>query len=410
MSAAAEPAPKPPFAAYLAGLSSWFVAFGIQTVMFPWLAAVVLRQPPLVVGLAQMALMAPSIVFMLWGGAVADRGDPRSILLRCHLLAAAPPLAMAVFAWQDALSLPVLLAYGVAIGTIGAFAVPARDGLLPAVVGGPIARAVALATGLQFLNQLAGILVGWFADRAGAATLLVLQAAIVAAGALAAFRLPRRAARSSDVGGARTGGMREGLVLALRSQAIWPVLAVMVGIGLFYVGTFMVALPVAVRDVYGRGSDGIAAVSLAFWGGTIVSSFGMAAVSRRVSRPGLAMLSAVSAGVLILLGMSTLPAWPVFLGLCFAWGLGAGVSMTQGRTIVQIAAAPEARSRMLALFQLGFMGGGPVGALAVGLAAQAFGVGGAMAAAAAGMAATIAAVATLSGLARHRAGEPGGAA
>ena len=58
---------------------------------------------------------------------------------------------------------------------------------------------------------------------------------------------------------------------------------------------------------------------------------------------------------------------------CFAWGLGAGVTMTQGRTIVQMLAAPDMRGRMLALFQLGFLGGTPIGALLMGSITQVVG-------------------------------------
>ncbi|MBI2203427.1 MAG: hypothetical protein HYU41_06205 [Candidatus Rokubacteria bacterium] len=54
--------------------------------------------------------------------------------------------------------------------------------------------------------------------------------------------------------------------------------------------------------------------------------------------------------------------------------MGAGVVITQGRTIVQLAAVPSHRARILALFQLGFVGGGPVGALAMGYVARLTGV------------------------------------
>ena len=58
--------------------------------------------------------------------------------------------------------------------------------------------------------------------------------------------------------------------------------------------------------------------------------------------------------------------FPVFLFLCLVWGLGAGVVMTQGRTIVQAAAPETHRARILSLFQLGLMGGAPLGALLIG--------------------------------------------
>ena len=60
---------------YLGGVASWFTGYGIQMLVFPWLVAVVLREPAQRVGIAQMAMLAPAIVFMLLGGAVADRAD-----------------------------------------------------------------------------------------------------------------------------------------------------------------------------------------------------------------------------------------------------------------------------------------------------------------------------------------------
>ena len=92
---------KPPvnaFPVYLAGLGSWFVPLGIQMVLFPWLVAVVLHMDAFAVGVAQAAVMAPSLLFLPLGGLVADRGNARALLLRYHLLYALPPLALA--AWS----------------------------------------------------------------------------------------------------------------------------------------------------------------------------------------------------------------------------------------------------------------------------------------------------------------------
>src|SRR3970282_306506 len=88
-------AEKREFRWYLGGVAAWFTSFGIQTIVFPWLLALVLQAPAQRGGIAQMAMMAPAIVFMLLGGAVADRADCRRLLLRYHLLAALAPLALA---------------------------------------------------------------------------------------------------------------------------------------------------------------------------------------------------------------------------------------------------------------------------------------------------------------------------
>jgi MFS family permease len=66
------------------------------------------------------------------------------------------------------------------------------------------------------------------------------------------------------------------------------------------------------------------------------------------------------------------PFWVMCL-LCFVWGLGAGVTITLGRTIVQEAAPPSHRGRIMSIYQFGFSGGAPLGALALGFVVEAIG-------------------------------------
>ena len=47
--------------------------------------------------------------------------------------------------------------------------------------------------------------------------------------------------------------------------------------------------------------------------------------------------------------------------------------MTLGRTVVQEEAPPTHRARLMATYQLGFMGGGPIGAISIGYIADAVG-------------------------------------
>jgi len=56
---------------YLLGTGSWFLAFGIQGVMFAWLVTMVLNETPERVGVAQMSLLLPGTVLILIGGSQA---------------------------------------------------------------------------------------------------------------------------------------------------------------------------------------------------------------------------------------------------------------------------------------------------------------------------------------------------
>ena len=363
-----------PFATYLLGLSSWFVPLGIQMVLFPWLVAVVLHMDAFAVGIAQMALMAPSILFLPLGGLVADRGNARRLLLRYHVLYAVPPLVLAAVLMMGGLSYPLLIAYGLAAGSIGAFAIPTRDALLPSVAKDNLSRAVALATALQFFGQLAGIALASSADRIGAPFLLVVNAVLVLLGCIAVSALPDPLPHPPVVHPSYWRSIGDGVAEALRSDQIWPVLLLNLGVGIFYVGPFMAIVPLVVRDVYHGGAAELAYVSLAFWAGTIIAAMALAALSRRVTLRGRLVAVAVTVGALVLATMATLPPFLAMAGLCFIWGLGAGVTMTQSRTVIQIVAPPTHRARLMSLFQLGLGGGGPIGAFVTGGLASLWGL------------------------------------
>lgn len=360
--------PANPFPAYLVGLTSWFVPLGVQMVLFPWLVAVVLRMDAFAVGLAQTAMMAPSLLFLLLGGLVADRGDPRRLLLRYHVIYALPPLTLAILLLAGGeLSYALLIVYGIAVGAIGAFAVPTRDALLPVVVkAGELPRAVALVTALQFFGQLIGIACASTADWLGAAPLLLLNAGLLLLGCLAVLRLPRPPAHRPTQQPGFWRSIGEGFSAAVKSDQIWPVLLLNFGVGVFYVGPFMAVLPLAVRDNYHGGALELSYVNLAFWAATIAASMVLVGLARRVTLRGRLIGAALAIGAVVLIALSTLPPFPLFVALIFVWGIGAGVSMTQSRTVVQVIASATHRARLMALFQLGLSGGGPIGAFLTG--------------------------------------------
>ncbi|WP_027840487.1 MFS transporter [Pyruvatibacter mobilis] len=356
------------FAWYLGGLGTWFGSLGLQMVLFPFLAAIVLEESAFRVGLAQTALMAPSILFMIFGGAFAERRDTRSLLIRIHMLASVPPFLMAAILVAGELSFGWIILYGLAMGTMSAFAIPARDSLLSHVAeksfGPDIQRAVVLASGIQFVGQLAGIILAGTENLVGAPALLIFQAVVMLGGAVMVRKLA--AAPPMDRPPAHPlEDMRDGIRTVFASPILMPVVLGMFAVGVLYVGAFMVLLPLMVRDYYGGDAGGISLVNICFWGGTIVSTFTLLRLGH-IHRRGLVLTCSLSSGavVLFLIGIPA-PFWVMCL-LCFCWGLGAGTSMTMSRTIVQLAAPPSHRARVLSIFQLGFAGGGPIGAFITG--------------------------------------------
>ena len=370
--------------AYLVIQASWFAAFGLQMVLFPFIIANLLGESPTKLGLAQMALSAPSVVFILFGGVVAERAEGRTILILLHLLAAVPAAALGWWILDGDIAFSILIVYALTMGTIGAFMMPARDAILNEVVerrqasGRDITlqQGVAYASLMQFGAQIAGLAIAGFATAATVGALLGVQAAIVAVGAIAAVFLARgRKVHTGRSGfGAAFGDIADGFRTVNQSPVLFAMTLSMLGVGVFIIGAFLVVLPIVNRDVYGLGSDGIRNMFVIFWFGAFLSS---AALSRlkEIDRPGRLMLLAQFLGSACILVMMMQVPYVLFLTIVFLWGLAAGVSITLSRSIVQRAAPPDRLARVLSIYQLGFMGGAPFGAWLMGVLTDVLGVG-----------------------------------
>ncbi len=385
--------------AYLMVQCSWFMAFGLQMVLFPYLITGRdhLHLDGLALGLANMALSGPSVIFLLIGGVVAERADGRRLLIILHLLAAVPALFLAVAVARGQLTYAGMIIYGLTIGTVGAFMMPARDSIVNEVVerrmrvgsGVTLQLGVTLATMAQFLAQIAGLVLAGYADKMtrmpqwmggfgvgpiAAEKLLLAQGIVLAVGTLFALNLAKgRQVRTGRTGISATfGDIAEGFRAVRADGKLWAMTALMFGVGIFVIGAFLVVLPIINRDVYHLGSDGIRDMFVTFWMGAFVSSV-VLSVFRRIKRQGRLLLIAQFLGSSSILAMMwDVPHW-AFLTIVFIWGLAAGISIAMSRSIVQDAAPKEKLARVLSIYQLGFMAGAPFGAALMGALVDIFG-------------------------------------
>ena len=385
--------------AYLMVQCSWFMAFGLQMVLFPYLITGQdhLHMDGLALGLANMALSAPSVIFLLIGGVVAERADGRRLLIVLHLLAAIPALFLALAVARGQLTYPGMIIYGLTIGTVGAFMRPARDSIVNEVVerrmrvgsNVTLQLGVTLATMAQFLAQIAGLVLAGYADKMtrmpqwlggfgigpiAADKLLLAQGGVLVLGTLFALNLAKgRQVRTGRSGiGAAFGDIAEGFRAVRSDGRLWAMTALMFGVGIFVIGAFLVVLPIVNRDIYGFGSDGIRDMFVTFWMGAFVSSV-VLSIFRRIKRQGRLLLVAQFLGSSSILAMMwEIPHW-AFLGIVFIWGLAAGISIAMSRSIVQDAAPKEKLARVLSIYQLGFMAGAPLGAAVMGALVDLFG-------------------------------------
>jgi len=357
-----------PMIPYLGGIATWFAANGLQFVMVPTLVIITLGGTAGDLAAAQVALAVPQVFLMMFAGSLADKSDARVILLWVNLLAAIPPMMLGWLAYSGALEYWHIIIFGLLMSAGFAFMVPTRDALLSRVATGHIQNGVMMALIAQFSAQLLGyILAGAAAPLAGPWALLLMQAIALVIGFLVTLALPD----FPPVPGheEENGGWRAGFSIVWHSSVMRPVILSSVGTGIFFIGIFMVTLPLIVTDVFGGGQLELSILNFTFWGGTIVSTVVMMA-RRPVERRGRAMVGALIVGCFALMLVPLAPNFASVCAIAGAWGLAAGVNMTMARTIVQVEAPAEARGRVLAFYSLGFMGSAPVGATLSGIVTE----------------------------------------
>ncbi len=357
---------------YMFGTGSWFLAFGIQGVMFAWLVTMVLRESPEMVGLAQMTLLLPAMLLMLVGGSLADRFGGRRMAVVAQLASVVAPLMLLTVVWFDQLTLSSMLLYAVLMGCAVAFVTPARDGLLNHVAEGRIQRTVLLTSVMQFSMQMLGFLIASLADDTGPVVILGVQAGVLAIGVFGFLRVPATTPEPVEDRPSLLQSVVEGAKTVLRHRAMRMVMVQNFAMGLLFMGSFIVTLPLLVREVF----DGTAA-DLGLMNAT--NSVGLVATILLllrlgdVQRQGRALILAQLLGSIVLAVAATAANFALLLVTLFFWGACGGIAMTMSRTIMQEQAPDAQRGRVMGFYSFSFMGAGPIGALLSGYLVERFG-------------------------------------
>jgi len=363
-------APLPPsYRPFTLGTGMWFGGWGMLQVLFSWLVVGELQAREELVGVAQLALVLPALLFLLPGGAVADRLDRRHLLVGLQLAACGLAAALGAAVWAGALTFSLVIAFALSMGTVAAFSFPARDALLNDVAGKNLMRAVTVIVLTQFMGQGIGQLLAGSARYLGSPTALLVQSVLFLVGSVAFARIPRsvsaRARRSEPV---RAGELLEGIREVIGSPVLRPVWFLAIAVGLFFMGPYFVLFPLLNREYYGGDVADLSLIYVTFPVGSIL---GLVLLWRRgrVRRRGRAMALAQCCGGVCLLTISTGIPFAAVLLVGTLWGVCGAFFISISRTIFQENATAGHRARVLSIQVLGVMGAGTLGSPTAGLLA-----------------------------------------
>lgn len=342
--------------------AAWFCAIlGQQTALIalPWL---VLQRggDGLALGLIVTAMELPRAVFIIVGGAVADRYSPRRVF-QCSLLCCAALLALLGYAaYRGGLPLAWLYPFAAAMGVVAAFTGPSAAALLPNTV--PEEKLQQANSVFMAVNQLtlltgpmlAGALIALPGVRAGGGLGLafLLGAACFLSAGLMLSRLRPRAAPAQ----APSAQSAAGILRAIRRGAAWTWGDATLRALFFYwaviafltAGPIQIGLPLLVKTAMGLDAGHFGTLLSAQGAGSLL---GMALLSllplKALGRLGWMVFCADALMGALIIGLGLSPAFAASCAMMFLIGLLGGLVQVRLMAWIQARIPAEMRGRVM---------------------------------------------------------------
>ncbi|MFC7862676.1 MFS transporter [Streptomyces murinus] len=355
------------FRLYFAGQCVSLVGTWMQAVAQSWLV-LELTGSGTVLGLVVAVQFLPVLLLGPYGGLVADRADKRRLLMATQTALAALALILGLLTVTHLVRLWMVVILAIALGTVNAIDNPARQTLVPEVVGPDLLRD---AVGLNSVTTnaaravgpaLAGILIA----SVGVGVCFLANAASFAAVLLALGMMRTDRPRAGAPVEKGPGQLAAGLRYVRGTAGLWAPLAMMALIGtLAY--EFQVVLPVLARTNAHGDARTYGFMTSAMGLGAVVGGLAVAAFGRAGAVP---LIRAAAFFAAALTAAAVIPWLPGVLAALAVVGAASTAFLATGNTTLQLVAEPSLRGRVMALWSVTFLGSTPVGGPVVGVVAQ----------------------------------------
>lgn len=339
-------------------------------VALPWLVLYTTDNDPVIMSTVLATSSLPHGFFILFGGALADRISPLKVL---YISRAAFVLVMASLAslvYFEFIPLWLIYFYAFVLGTLGAFAIPSSQALLPSMVQpavlGP-ANGIVMGT-MQVAQMIGPVMAGWLiwfgrtlsgvpageADYASLALAFAVDAgavllAVVLMSFMAVHVVPRRGAHLFRM-------VAQGFVFCWHDAGIRLVLAYLIMISFFLHGPLLAALPLFTKVELGL-SEGAYGSLYAMLGMGTVAGAGIAMLkvsgARRLGEVTLCCDLVCGLGF-YLMGQFH-DAW-IAGGLLFIMGACSGTIMVAGTTWFQHRTPGHYMGRVMGILMFSIFG------------------------------------------------------
>jgi MFS family permease len=360
----------PNYRRYFVGQAISLIGTWMQTVAQSWLIFK-LTNSATDVGLAVALQTLPVLVLGPYGGVIADRVDKRKLMMALQSMMGVLAIVLGVLVVSAHVRVWEVFVLAFLLGLNNCFENPARQSFVLEMVGPKDLRnAVSLNSTLVNAARAVGAATAGIVIAAGGIGVCFLVNGVSFAAVVYSLASMDVAALQPTPPTDRSKGqLREGVRYAASTVAIGVPLVMMALVGcLAY--EFQVVLPALAKTTFHGGGATYGFMTAAMGVGAIVGGLYTAARGRIGVRP--LVRSAAVFGVVLLLAAGA-PTLPLELVALVIVGAASVAFLSKGNSSLQLAAAPQMRGRVMALWAVAFLGSTPIGGPIAGAVSEYFG-------------------------------------
>lgn len=346
-------------------------------IVLPWLV-LKLTGDPLALGTVLALIGIPRALFMLLGGAVADRYTPRLIMLISDILRLLLTILITIMILAGWLQLWILYLLALIFGVISGFFSPASGAMLPQLVEpDELAVSNSIYQGTSYLSSfigpmLAGGLIALFAhtktadspaEMAGIAAAIGVDALtfLISVLTLVLMRWQSVQLPQSKASGSLTTSIRDGIAYVWNEPLLRTIFILMITANFLFQGPVLVGIPVLADTRLVEGAAAYGTIMGAFGGGNLVgillTNSILHVLSRRMSAFLVGVIAAFGLGIV---GMGAVSSTPVAFMILLVMGIGNGVLGIILITFLQRQTPKEILGRVMSLVMLAGVGLVPI--------------------------------------------------
>ncbi len=327
-----------------------------------------LTSSPFLLGVVNSGFAVPLLGLSLFGGAFADRLERKYIIQFGQGMAAALSILIGVAIHLDVVAWYHLWAASIIQGALFAFLMPARQAIIPQLVGQErLSNAMALnAAAMSAMTLAAPALAGWAYAYLGAYNVYYIISGLSVIAFMLTGVIPKTGTGAGRRPAPMMGDILAGLIYIRQSPLVLILLLMGLATSLLAM-PFRFLMPIFVVDVYKMGPEAMGLLVTIMGGGSLAGSLFIASLGKS-GRGMLLLIGSFMSGIALLL-IAVIPVYLVAAALMLLLGLGDAGRRTLNQSLIMEEVEDRYRGRVMSVFMLNF-GLMPLGVLPAGTAAE----------------------------------------